>query len=178
MSVIFTNILGVEYSVNYTTILDLSWKELKEIPHGVFELVNLKILDLSHNKLTEISLNINKLVNLRVLHLSYNELTELNEISSLMSLEILELNHNELTAIPNINKSVNLKYLYLDYNELTSIPQEFCEMKNLIHVDLSNNCIVDEESIKLFENMDIEYKRMSNQKQQSIKMLMLPMVII
>jgi len=41
------DILGVDYSINDTTILDLSDKNLKKVPDGVFELVNLTLLNLN-----------------------------------------------------------------------------------------------------------------------------------
>jgi len=78
----------------------------------------------------------------------------------------------------DINKLVNLEYLDLRYNKITSIPCELCEMKKLVRVDLSGNCIHDDESVKIFENLTIKTKFMLYQKKQSIKMLVLPMVII
>jgi len=70
------NILGVDYSINDTTRLDLSKKNLKEIPNGVFELINLTLLDLDYNELTEIPIEINKLVNLKYLYLSNNHICD------------------------------------------------------------------------------------------------------
>jgi len=218
------NICGVEYSVNGTIRLDLSKKNLKEIPDNVFELVNLEVLnlicnelmeipdlsklvnlkhldlyhnklmeipdvsslvklemlDLSYNELIDILIEINKLINLESLYLGYNELKEIPDISDLVKLTTLFVSHNELIEIPvNVNKLINLEYLYLDYNELTSIPSELCEMKKLMGVDLSNNCIADDDSVKIFKDLRSKYyKNMDNQKQQSIKMLILPMVII
>jgi len=173
------NILGVDYSINYTTILDLSWKGLKEIPDNVFELVNLKVLNLNHNKLTEISLNINKLVNLESLGLNYNELTEINDVSSLVKLEILNVSYNKLIEIPiDINKLVNLEYLDLEYNKIKSIPYELCEMKKLVRVDFNSNYICDDDSVKIFESLKVRDKFMADQKHQPTKMLILPMVII
>ena len=173
------NILGRNYSINETTFLDLSWKKLKEIPHGVFELINLRVLNLSHNELICISIDINKLVNLESLGLSYNELTEINDVNGLVKLTGLWLNNNKLTTIPYVSSLVKLNCLYLVHNELTSIPSELCEMKKLMNVDLSNNCIADDDSVKIFKDLRSKYyKNMDNQKQQSIKMLILPMVII
>jgi len=173
------NILGVDYSINDTTILGLLDKNLTEIPDSVFELVNLIWLNLSCNKLTQIPIEINKLVNLNVLYLGYNELTEINDVSSLVKLEVLDLYHNKLMEIPDLSKLVNLKYLDLEHNKMSSIPWKLCEMMKLEYVDLCNNCIVDDDSVKIFKDLRSKYyKGMDNQKQQPIKMLILPMVII
>jgi len=172
------NILGRNYSINETTFLDLSWKKLKEIPHGVFELINLRVLNLSHNELICISIDINKLVNLESLGLSYNELTEINDVNGLVKLTGLWLNNNKLTTIPYVSSLVKLNCLYLVHNELTSISQELCEMKKLVHVDLSNNCIHDDESIKIFNDLSVESKHMRDQKQLKMLPIILPMVII
>ena len=150
------NICGHNYIINDTTYLDLSRSNLKEIPDGVFELVNLTLLNLNCNELTDIPIEINKLVKLTGLW----------------------LNNNKLTTIPYISSLVKLNCLYLVHNKLTSIPQELCEMKELERLDLHDNYIHDEESIKIFESLKVRNKHMSNQKQQSIKMLVLPMVII
>jgi len=171
------NICGVEYSVNGTIRLDLM-KDLKEIPDSVFELVNLKTLNLSCNRLTEIPIEINKLVNLNMLNLSCNKLMEISNISGLVNLETLYLGHNELTTVPDISGLANLKTLCLDCNELTSIPRELCDMKNLEYVELSYNCIYNEESMKMFENLRTKYRYMSDQKQLIMSSIILPMVII
>jgi len=61
---------------------------------------------------------------------------------------------------------------------LTSISCELYEMKKLRHVNLSNNYIVDEDSVKIFETLKVQYKYMNDQKQLPLKILVLPMVII
>jgi len=172
------NILGVEYIINEKTHLDLSRKKLTEIPDNVFELVNLKTLDLSQNELTYISSDITKLANLQALYLNSNRLTDIFVLPELVNLKDLNLSYNGLIYISDLSKLVNLEYLYLDHNKLTSIPCELCEMKKLRYVNLSSNCIHDDDSIKIFENLTIQTKYMSNQKQQSMEMLILPMVII
>ena len=128
--------------------------------------------------MTDVPIEINKLVNLEVLGLGNNELTKINDLSSLVKLSLLNARRNELTAIPNINKLVNLEWLDLEHNELTSIPCELCEMKKLRYVNLGNNCIHDEESIKIFNDLPVRSKHMSDQKQLIMSSIILPMVII
>ena len=55
------NILGEEYDINITTILNLSYEHLTEMPESIGLLINLEILRLNYNNLTNISESIGML---------------------------------------------------------------------------------------------------------------------
>ena len=119
------NILGKEYDIATTTELDLSYKNLTEIPESVFLLTNLQYLYLHYNNLTYIPESISVLTKLHYLQLSYNNLTSLPEsIGSLSNLKTLYLYDNKLTSLPeSIGSLSNLKGLYLHGNNLISVPE-------------------------------------------------------
>jgi internalin A len=144
--------------------LDLSWKQLKELPLEIGQLSNLTSLILSYNQLTTLPDEIGQLSNLTSLILSSNQLTTLpDEISQLRNLTSLNLNSNYLTALPDeigqltnlitldlssnyltalpdeISQLSNLKALYLNYNYLTILPNEIGQLRNLITLYLSSN---------------------------------------
>ena len=131
------NILGKEYDIATTTELDLSYKNLTEIPESVFLLTNLQYLYLHYNNLTYIPESFSVLTKLHYLQLSYNNLTSLPEsIGSLSNLKTLHLRDNNLTSLPESIKSLsNLEYLYLYNNNLTSISesiQTFTKIENFV----------------------------------------------
>jgi Leucine-rich repeat (LRR) protein len=127
------NILGQEYDINITTILDLSYKNLTEIPESIGMLSNLKRLDLAHNELTTLPESIGMLSNLEVLSLRMNNLTNLPEsIGMLSKLEELYLQYNNLIDITeSIGSLPNLQVLYLDNNKLIAINESLTKIKAL-----------------------------------------------
>jgi len=62
----------LKISVKNTTELDISRSGIREIPAGIFNLVNIEILDLSHNKITILPNEIKKLTKLKKIYLSDN----------------------------------------------------------------------------------------------------------
>jgi len=125
--------------------------------------------------LTDVPIEINKLVNLESLYLSENKLMVISDLSQLESLRYLSVRSNELNEFPDISNLENLCYLDVSGNKLMVLPEYLYELGDLCHLNLSNNCICDDESMKIFENLQVEEKIIDGQKQQPI---MLPMVII
>jgi len=115
------------------TRLDLSGKELTELPAEIGQLVNLQRLNLSGNQLTTLPPEIGQLVNLQYLNLSSNKLTTLPaEIAQLVNLQDLDLSSNKLTTLPaEIAQRVNLQKLDLSSNKLTTLPAEIAQLVNL-----------------------------------------------
>lgn len=101
------------------TILDLSEKNLTNVPSYVFDRTELTTLDLSNNNLSgSLPSEIRKLQNLTVLDLSGNKFTGVPaEIGQLQKLEVLNLSNNLLTGLPyELGNLQNLKLLRITGN--------------------------------------------------------------
>ncbi len=123
--------------------LDLSKKELKEIPPEVWEIPNIASLDLSGNLLTEIPPDIARMENLTYLILSDNRLESLPpEIGSLPHLSVLDVTGNRLTALPpEIGQLSQLRSLSAFDNQITTLPAQIGDLAQLEKLVLSHNQI-------------------------------------
>ncbi|MEM9149648.1 MAG: leucine-rich repeat domain-containing protein [Cyanobacteria bacterium P01_F01_bin.3] len=100
------------------TELDLSDRDLTELPTGLFQLKKLKSLDLSGNKLTTVP----------------------KELGQLQNLTRLSLFNNQLTTVPKeLGQLQNLTELYLFSNQLTTVPKELGQLQNLTELYLHDN---------------------------------------
>ena len=134
-----------------STELDLSGKELTEIPPEIFQLSNLQILALFSNKITKIPNAIAALSNLQDLSLANNQITEIpdgllshsrSETAALPNLQWLDLSSNKITKIPDVIAALsNLQDLSLADNQITEIPDVIASLSNLQWLDLSHNQI-------------------------------------
>jgi internalin A len=123
------------------TILDLSGLGLREVPHSIGNLINLRSLDLSRNKITSVPIEIERLTSLRKLNLSSNQIEDVSDkLSYLVNLKELSLSQNELRLVPKwIDKLSNLEILDLFYNKLKTLPKEIGNLSLLRQVYLNNN---------------------------------------
>lgn len=123
------------------TTLDLSGKEIIELPQEIGQLTALQQLDLSHNQLESLPSDLGQLTALQKLHLMDNRLSSLSsDIGQLSSLQELDLGFNQLNSLPsNIGQLVVLQVLYLSYNQFSILPTNIGHLKNLRKLDLSNN---------------------------------------
>jgi len=121
--------------------LDLSYKDLTEVPKSILDNLEITTLDLSHNKITKIPEFIKELKNLKALHLDHNQLTEIPEYLSVFKhLVELYLSGNNISEVPKfIENFKNLKRLYFSENKLKSIDLDFTKIKNLTHLTLYLN---------------------------------------
>jgi internalin A len=121
--------------------LDLSGKQLAQLPPEIGELSHLEQLDLSKNLLTELPTEIGKLTRLKRLELSENRLSVLPlAIGKLKNLEGLDLRSNRLTALPSeLGRLTNLRNLLINRNRLTALPSEIGRLTSLNTLFLSNN---------------------------------------
>lgn len=125
------------------TILNLSDKNIKQLPVEIGELTNLKTLSISRNQISSLPVEIGQLENLTTLSLSRNQLKELPpQIKRLKNLETLDVSNNRLSSLPTeIGQLTKLKSLYLNENQLIGLPTEIKELINLKHFDISSNKI-------------------------------------
>ncbi len=76
--------------------LDLSGRNLTEIPPEIAHLTSLKSLSLSDNQISEIPEALAYLTSLRFLYLNNNQISEIPEaLAQLTSLQVLNLNNND-----------------------------------------------------------------------------------
>lgn len=137
---------NLEYSlfqIYNKTHLDLTRKNLQQIPKEIGDLSNLQALYMTGNKIKEIPVEIGNLPNLMVLLLSFNQIEKIpSELGNLSKLTTLELNDNKIKAIPKqLGNLINLKYLYLNNNWLKEIPKELSNLTKLKILNLERNWI-------------------------------------
>jgi hypothetical protein len=121
--------------------LDLSNRDLTELPPEIGELTHLEHLDLSYNYLGKIPREIGKLVNLKTLLLLKNKLVELPpEIGHLKSLHLIDISHNMFSTLPSeIGLLYNLRSLDASYGKMKSLPIEFIDLLSLKELYLEEN---------------------------------------
>ena len=122
--------------------LDLSYKNLTQLPVEIGQLTQLTELNLSfNNNLTQLSVEIGQLTQLTELYLRNNQLTKLPvEIGQLTQLTRLDLSNNNLTQLPvEIGQLTQLTELYLRNNQLTQLPVEIGQLTQLTELYLSYN---------------------------------------
>ena len=172
----------VEFDENIEKI-DLSYKNLIEIPKGLDQFKQLKQLYLNNNQITKIEnldnnidltdLNLNnnkitkienldKLVNLQTLFLSLNKITKIENIDKNINLQELYLYDNQINKIENLDKNINLKILYLQNNQINKI-ENLDNLINLIDLYLSNNKISKIENIHHLDKL--KYFRLFDEDQ-------------
>jgi hypothetical protein len=174
--------------------LDLSNKNLIEIPKGIYKMKNISYLNLNNNNIAEISSKINQLKFLKTLNLANNSITNVpDEMIEIRYLTSLNLSHNNLSQCPSailnmkvltsLNLSDNkintifrdnslrkLEYLNLSNNAIVEIPKSFGLMKKLQALDLSGNKIevlpAEITNLVKLEELKLENNRLSSLPQQ------------
>ncbi|MFN6238437.1 MAG: leucine-rich repeat protein, partial [Microcystis sp.] len=124
-------------------MLDLSNKNLTEIPPEIAQLTSLQYLNLSNNQISEIPEALAHLTSLQHLFLNNNQIREIPEaLTQLTSLQYLFLNNNQIREIPEaLAHLTSLQYLYLNNNQISEIPKALAQLTSLQDLDLSNNQI-------------------------------------
>jgi len=123
--------------------LDLSGRNLTEIPPEIAQLTSLQYLDLSDNQISEIPEALTHLTSLQVLLLSNNQIREIPEaLAQLTSLQYLYLYNNQIREIPEaLAQLTSLQYLYLSNNQIREIPEALAQLTSLQSLYLNNNQI-------------------------------------
>lgn len=121
--------------------LDLSNRDLIELPHEIGELTSLEHLDLSYNNIREIPPTIGRLVNLKTLLLLRNKIKVLPaEIGFLRELNLIDISHNCFETIPKeIGHLSQLRSLDASYGQIKTLPLEFIELLSLKELFLEEN---------------------------------------
>lgn len=128
-------------NIETTRELDLSNKDITEIPADIGNFRNLEYLNLSYNNIEELPSEICKLQNLRTLLLPRNELNSLpQDFHKLSNLNLLDVSYNKLIQMPfRIEEMTNLISLDVSYCKITTLPLEFTKLLNLKEVHLEEN---------------------------------------
>ena len=131
--------LGVR-NMNITS-LDISRKNLTNLPSSIGKLKKLEELILTDNDLTSIPPQIGNLKKLDRLFLGDNYLTSLpSSIGNLKNLMYIDLGGNLLNSLPeSIFKLKRLEELKLSQNNLKSVPRQIGNLKNLKVLGLAAN---------------------------------------
>lgn len=106
--------------------LNLSYNSIAELPASFCNLVNLESLLLTRNKISRMPAGIANFQNLRVIDLSYNPIIKISrEFGFLNNLELLDASYCELRNLPvEITNLLNLKKLNLEENPMEFPPQK------------------------------------------------------
>lgn len=124
--------------------VDLSDKNLTEVPTNVFSLKDIIGLDLSYNKLLSVPPQISRLAStVKALDLTNNRLTSLPEsIGKMFRLHTLVVDDNQLTRLPrSIVDLNNLTILSVQNNRLTQLPSDINKLYSLRRLNVSGNKI-------------------------------------
>jgi len=121
--------------------LDLSNRDIQELPNEIGKLTGLEHLNLCFNRIQTLPPEIGNLKNLKTLLLSRNEIVSLPpEIGNLKRLNLLDLSHNRILELPDtIGHLSELKTLDASYGQLQKLPLQFIELLSLKKLYLENN---------------------------------------
>lgn len=121
--------------------LDLSNKDITEIPEEIGELTSLKKLNLSYNNIIGIPDSICNLKNLEELYLLRNKLTKLPvAFGQLRKLKVLDVSYNPIVKLPmQIGNCDNLEFLDASYCDLQSLPINLTNLLSLKTLNLEEN---------------------------------------
>ena len=134
---------GISDLINLTK-LSFYQNNLLRLPDDLFELEKLEVIDLYYNNLEKIPSDISKLKELKILYLSFNQLYDLPaSIGKLSELRELYIHHNRLSVIPpSISALKKLRVLHFQNNYLNTFPLSIIELKSLRDLDISDTDIL------------------------------------
>ena len=121
-----------------THYLNLSARNLKEIPEAVFYMPKLKHLDISKNKISHIPSALSEMPHLYHINLNNNLLESLPiSICNMSNLTELYLSGNRLQALERLSPSIEI--LNISDNNFTTTPVALLTNNNLHSIDISHN---------------------------------------
>ncbi|MBI9067986.1 MAG: leucine-rich repeat domain-containing protein [Salinivirgaceae bacterium] len=121
--------------------IDLSNRDIDELPHEIGELIWVKKLNISYNNIVELPSSICNLVNLETLLITRNKVNKLPlGIGSLQKLKTFDLSYNPLVKISKeIALLSNLENFDASYCELRCLPVEITNLINIKKLNLEEN---------------------------------------
>lgn len=149
-------------------ILDLTDRNIAELPVEIYRMRNLEQLIINKNMIGVLPKELEKLAEaqaLKSIECNYNLLVSIDDISALQSLEILEFSNNLLQTFPTclgalynltkldlscnqiqeipgcIGNLIFLNYLNISQNQIKMLPQTLMNLTNLNTLDISQNRI-------------------------------------
>lgn len=155
---------SIDSEIEGSTV-NLSRRDLTEIPSEVFENKSIKVLKLYGNKLESITEEIGQLENLEKLFIGRNNLTSLPDaIGQLKNLKILSAQYNLIDSLPSsLGEMTNLEQIILNQNKLTFLPSTIGELKNLDVLKLNFNSLKNlPEEIGNCENLQFIHLNQNN----------------
>lgn len=155
--------------------LDLSNRDITEIPSEIGDLTFLKELNLSYNNIKSLPAEISKLVNLEVLLLLRNDLELLPpQIGKLQNLKMLDVSHNQLKAVPEeISQLANLQTFDASYCKIATLPVTFINLLSLKELYLEYNAFIfpPEKVVKRGLYATMHFLTEEKRKQEAAKVL-------
>ncbi|KAJ3408325.1 hypothetical protein HDV05_005052 [Chytridiales sp. JEL 0842] len=123
--------------------LNLSKRDLADLPTEIGLLTKLETLSLASNSLSSLPSNVLNLRQLRYLNLRSNSFREIPSVLlNIYTLEILDISRNKIKRLPaRFGGLMNLKVLSLTKNRIQSLPTYMGQMKELIVLKIENNPI-------------------------------------
>ena len=124
-------------------VLNLSERQLHDVPGVIQQCHGLKKLDFSKNVCKHISTFIGLLIHLTDLNLRGNVLKDVPvEIGAINGLKLFDLGENRLKDVPDACRSLHqLTFLWLDKNKIKDIPPWFAELECLTYANFDFNSV-------------------------------------
>jgi len=169
-------------SIDTITRLDLSNKQIKELPDSFGLLKNLVVLNLANNKLNTLPISMKDLTSLSNLDIRRNRFEVLPDVIQFMPLRALNASGNRLTDASILQKCSDLRVLDLSANVLTCMNECLAVENELRTLNLSYNLLKDVTNIfsrlinlerinlngNLLENIPNEIKAMQSLEELEI----------
>ncbi|WP_417198202.1 MULTISPECIES: leucine-rich repeat domain-containing protein [Flavobacteriaceae] len=140
--------------------LDLSGRNLAELPDNFDLLSNLKNLNLRVNQFNKLPNSISELNNLESLDISVNSISHIpNTFSKLIKLEYLDFSMNKFKEFPNFIRDLSyLENINASDNDLKIIPDWIGELRKLKDFRISDNKLKNlPKSIREIKSLEILY---------------------
>merc|ERR1712137_1024582 len=135
-----SNIPPIVMKQKYLNVLNLYMNQFQRLPSDIGTLTNLVQFGANENCLVELPASIGQLTNLDLLSVRNNSLTVLpDSIRKLSKLRVLDVHHNQLSKLPSLRGLTELVDLDAQYNQLGRLPKDISKLVNLKKLHLGRN---------------------------------------
>lgn len=114
--------------------------EIDSVLASILELKKLQVIKIENSKLKFIHPKVFDLPHLKSLVIKGNEIKQI-DFKENLTIEYLDISYNNLNGVEGVQKLSNLKKLLCRGNNLEILPCEILSLKNLKHIDFSENNI-------------------------------------